>query len=70
MPQRQGIAGFAAVVEGKRKRETAQKACIMGDVEKAMPQRQGIAGFAAVVEGCVVERGGEGGGEAGGKGED
>ena len=50
MPQRQGIAGFAAVVEGKRKRETAQKACIMGDVEKTMPQRQGIAGFGAVVE--------------------
>ena len=50
MPQRQGIAAFAAVVEGKRKRETAQKACIMGDVEKAMPQRQGIAGFGAVVE--------------------
>ena len=51
MPQRQGIAAFAAVVEGKRKRETAQKACIRGEGGNALPQRQGIAGFAAVVEG-------------------
>ena len=51
MPQRRRIAAFAAVVEGKRKRETAQKACVMGDVEKAMPQRRRIAGFGAVVEG-------------------
>ena len=51
MPQRQGIAGNAAVVEGERRRDTVQKACRGGSAERAAPQRQGITGNAAVVEG-------------------
>ena len=50
MPQRHGIAGNAAVVEGERRRDTVQKACRGGAAEKAAPQRQVIAGNAAVVE--------------------
>ena len=50
MPQRQGIAGNAAVVEGERRRDTVQKACRGGAAERAAPQRQVIAGNAAVVE--------------------
>ena len=53
MPQRQGIAGNAAVVEGERSRDAVQKACRGGAAEGAEPQRQGIAGFAAVVVGTA-----------------
>ena len=51
VPQRQGIAGNAAVVERGQRGDAVRKACRGGAVKKAMPQRQGIAGNAAVVEG-------------------
>ena len=51
MPQRQRIAGFAAVVVRARKRDATQKGCGRGAGENAVPQRQGIADFAAVVVG-------------------
>ena len=50
LPQRQVIAGNAAVVEGERRRDAVQKACRGGTAEGAVPQRHGIAGNAAVVE--------------------
>ena len=50
IPQRQRIAGFAAVVEKERKDNAAQKAHREGAAENAVPQRQRIAGNAAVVE--------------------
>ena len=50
VPQRQRIAGNAAVVEEERKDNAAQKACREGAAENAVPQRQRIAGNAAVVE--------------------
>ena len=52
MPQRQWIAGFAAVVVGKWRRDAAQKGCGMGGEENAVPQWHRIAGFAAVVVGA------------------
>ena len=54
VPQRQGIAGFAAVVVGGRKRDAAQKGCGRGVGEDAVPQRHRIAGFAAVVVSGVM----------------
>ena len=51
VPQRQRIAGFAAVVVRARKRDAAQKGCGRGGEENAVPRWQGIAGFAAVVVG-------------------
>ena len=51
MPQRQGNAGNAAVVEGGQKVNAAQKACRGGAAKKAVPQRQGIVGNTAVAEG-------------------
>ena len=51
MPQRQGNARNAAVVEGGQKVNAAQKACRGGAAKKAVPQRQGNAGNAAVAEG-------------------
>ena len=50
MPQRQRIAGNAAVVERGRKENVAQVVCSRGIVRKAMPQRQRNAEIAAVVE--------------------
>ena len=50
MPQRQGNAGNAAVVEEEEKGNAVRKACRGGAAKKAMPQRQGNAGNAAVVE--------------------
>ena len=50
IPQRQRIAGNAAVVEGGRRGNTVQRACSRDTAEKAIPQRQRIAGNAAVVE--------------------
>ena len=49
MPQRQRIAGFAAVVVRARKRDATQKGCGRGAGGNAVPQRHRIAGFAAVV---------------------
>ena len=60
LPQRQGIAGFAAVVVREWKRDAAQKGCGRGAGENAVPQRQGIAGFAAVVVGAEGEMPAEG----------
>ena len=50
MPQRQRIAGNAAVVERGLKENVAQRGCSRGLVEKAMPQRHRNAEIAAVVE--------------------
>ena len=50
MPQRQGNAGNAAVVEEGGKGNAVRKACRGGAAKKAVPQRQGIVGNAAVVE--------------------
>ena len=49
-PQRQGIAGDAAVVEEGWRHNAAQRACSQGAAEKIAPQRQRITGFAAIVE--------------------
>ena len=49
-PQRQRIAGFAAIVEEERKYNAAQRTYSKGAAENAVPQRQRIAGNAAVVE--------------------
>ena len=51
MPQRQGNAGNAAVVEEGEKGNAVRKACRGSTAEKAVPQRQGIVGNAAVAEG-------------------
>ena len=48
LPQRQRIAGNAAVVEGGRRGNAVQKACGKGVAENNVPQRQRIAGNAAV----------------------
>ena len=50
VPQRQGNAGNAAVVEEGEKGNAVRKACRGSTAEKAVPQRQGNAGNAAVVE--------------------
>ena len=50
VPQRQRIAGNAAVVEKGRRHNAAQMACSKGVVKKAIPQRQRIAGNAAIAE--------------------
>ena len=50
IPQRQRIAGNAAVVERDRRDNSVQRACSKDTVEKAIPQWQRIAGNAAVVE--------------------
>ena len=50
MPQRQRIAGNAAVVEEEQDGNAVRKVCSRWSVRKAMPQRQRKAEIAAVVE--------------------
>ena len=50
VPQRQRIAGNAAIVEEGQRDNAEQMACSKGAAKKAIPQRQRIAGFAAIVE--------------------
>ena len=49
-PQRQRIAGFAAVVEERWRNNAVLRACSKGVAEKTAPQRQRIADYTAVVE--------------------